>query len=104
MSTAAEVWAGFTAAQEKLDAALGLLDAQAILTAAADLHGAAAQLAQPGLVTDEDRLAAALNAALKRIESCRLRVMFLADHTAQRVANLTHGQRPEHRWRPDRAA
>jgi hypothetical protein len=104
MSRAAIAWADFSAAEARLDAALGALDADAILTAAADLHGAAARLAQPGLVRDEDQLSDTLHSALKRIESCRLRVMFLADHGAQRVANLTQGRAAERRWRPDRAA
>jgi hypothetical protein len=104
MSRAAAAWANFAAAEAQLDAALGALDANAILSAAANLHGAAAALTQPGLVHDSDRLADTLHAALKRIESCRLRVMFLADHGAQRVNALTGGRIPAPRWRPDRAA
>ena len=104
MTPAEHAWAGFAAAEARLDAALSVLDPDAILTAAADLHGAAADLARPGLVRDEDRLADALHAALKRIESCRLRVMFLADHGARRVASLTRAAPTSGRWRPDRTA
>jgi hypothetical protein len=97
-------WAAFATAESRLDAALSSLDADEILHAAADLHSAAADLAQPGVVRDEDRLSDALHAALKRIESCRLRVMFLADHGARRVAALTPARVQPARWRPDRLA
>lgn len=104
MKAPMDVWARFDAAQAELDIALGTLDATAILQAAADLHGAAADLASPAAALDSSVVSAALNDALKRIETCRLRVMFLADHGAQRVAGLTHGRMPADRWRPDRAA
>lgn len=108
MRSASEIWARFDAAQDELDVALGTLDATAILQAAADLHAAAADLARPGAVGEADDegavVAAALNSALKRIESCRLRVMFLADHGARRVASLTPAAGPAGRYRPDRAA
>jgi hypothetical protein len=99
-----EIWVRFEAAQTALDLALGMLDAAAILEAAADLHCAAADLARPGASDDGRAVADALQAALKRIETCRLRVMFLADHGARRVAALTPGTVAADRWRPDRAA
>jgi hypothetical protein len=104
MRAGTDVWARFAAAQDELDIALGTLDATAILQAAADLHAAAADLARPGSAQDGEAVAAALNGALKRIETCRLRVMFLADHGAQRVASLTRAGAAADRWRPDRAA
>ncbi len=104
MRAAEEVWARFDAAQADLDVALGTLDPTAILQAAADLHGAAADLASPAIALDGETVSEALNGALKRIETCRLRVMFLADHGAQRVASLTRSAIVGDRWRPDRAA
>lgn len=104
MKAGCDIWARFEAAQGDLDVALGTLDANAILQAAADLHGAAADLARPGAVKDSEAVSHALNGALKRIETCRLRVMFLADHGAQRVAGLTQRTVSNERWRPDRAA
>jgi hypothetical protein len=104
MTAAHPLWQAFTEAQTQLDQALHSLDADAILTAAAALHAAAADLAQPSLLGDDERVADALQAALKRIESCRLRVMFLADHGARRVASLTPTHLHPPRWRPDRAA
>jgi hypothetical protein len=104
MSPAATAWADFAAAEHMLDTALGALDADAILHAAAELHGAAAALAQPGLRIDDERLSDSLRSALKRIESCRLRVMFLADRGSRRVADLTGGGASDRRWRPDRTA
>ena len=104
MTRVAHVWARFAAAQGELDVALGTLDATAILAAAADLHGAAADLAQPGAAVDGEAVSDALNAALKRIETCRLRVMFLADHGAQHVAGLTRMGVSGGSYRPDRTA
>lgn len=103
MSMHSDVWARFAAAQDDLDIALGTLDATAILHAAADLHAAAADLAAPGVVADGAAVAEALAGALKRIETCRLRVMFLADHGARRVTGLTVPAMTGPRYRPDRA-
>ena len=104
MTAVTDVWARFAAAQDDLDIALGTLDATAILQAAADVHAAAADLARPGATDDADAVADALAGALKRIETCRLRVMFLADHGARRVSSLTHAAMAGPRYRPDRAA
>ncbi len=91
MSRVADAWARFERSLARLDAALAFVDADAILEAAAEVHEAASRLATPGLVSDGARLSDALADALRRIESCRLKVMFLADHGARRVNRLTHG-------------
>jgi hypothetical protein len=92
------------AAQQRLDDALDRLDADAILLAATAIHAAVAGLAAPGVWHDHADIGNAIAGALKRIESCRLRVMFMADHGARRVEMLTRGTVPSRRWRPDRLA
>lgn len=94
----------FARAQLRLEAALDALYADDILSAAADLHRASAALALPGACPPETDVAGALAAALKQIESCRLRVMFLTDHVTRRVETLTARVPVGHRYRPDRHA
>ena len=91
-------------AQQRLDDALDQLDADAILAAAAAIHAAVAGLAAPGGWHDDGEIGDAISGALRRIESCRLRVMFMADHGARRVDMLTRGAAAPRRWHPDRLA
>lgn len=101
---AGQIWTRFQAAQDDLDVALGSLDADAILLAAGELHGAATDLVAAGAADGDEAVSRALAGALKQIEACRLRVMFLADHGARRVSVLTASGSAGPRYRPDRAA
>ncbi len=101
MSNAALLIA-FGAAQERLDAALSALDADGILAAAVGLHEATAALAAPGAWHDETDVRTMVQQALRRIESCRLRVMFMADMGRDHVDRLTRNAPIPRAWRPDR--
>ena len=79
----------FEAAQDALDIALKTLDADTIIGAASDLHHASAALSAPGAWPHAADIEQRLASALKRIESCRLRLLFLSDHTARHVEALT---------------
>lgn len=104
MTSGATLLMQFGAAQQRLDAALAALDADAILIAAGDMHEASVALSVPGAWHDSGDISAAIAGALARIESCRLRVMFLADHGARAVDDLTRRGASPQRWRPDRCA